>query len=166
MRISSITLMGSQTGIKGRLDARQKTMMQEPCNKPLQPQINHKRYNLLMHDFIASNALSVEQVQRVLSIVCQHLRFDPSGPATRSASMINKKRYNAIIEDLRAMQLPEKNVETILAALRNRLKFDPDDQTYNKWHLEYIHRKAAEMGVSTYAVMRSRNRKREDTKDT
>lgn len=136
----------------------------EPSIKPLQPQINHKRYNLLMHDLIDCGSLSIEQTQHVLRIVRQHLHFDPDGPARRSAAMINKKRYNAIIADLRALQMPDETIETVLAFLRDRLRFDPDDQRYNKWHMEYIHRKAAELGVSTYVAMGPRKQKR--TKST
>ena len=67
-------------------------------------------------------------------------------------SRLSKKRFDEIRDELVAASVPVDIIQTTLAVICKVLKFDPDDRSMSKRQMEYVKRKANELGVSTYAV--------------
>lgn len=77
---------------------------------------------------------------------------EPKGRPIRC--MLSRRRYDALSQRLRDIGLAPDVAESVLAALRDVMNFDPLESTAlcSRRHLEYVHRKAAELGTTTYVT--------------
>ena len=77
---------------------------------------------------------------------------------------LSRKRYDHVRAELETTGFSRDAIESILDILCRALNFDPSDKTPSERQKEYVHRKAKELGVSTYeagGAKRCYHRKRE-----
>lgn len=75
---------------------------------------------------------------------------DTQQPRKRINCFFSKKRLQGILDELSAAGFDEEAVNTTAAIICRVLDFDPNDHTRSDYQLNYIHKKAKELGVSTY----------------
>ena len=71
-------------------------------------------------------------------------------------SRLSRKRYEEIQSQLASLQFSPDSIQAFLDVMCKVLKFDPEDRSLSAYHKSYIHRRAAELGVSTYAASGSK----------
>lgn len=64
----------------------------------------------------------------------------------------SKKRYQDILHEMSSMGIDDRTIQLTADIICKVLGFDPDYHSRSSYQLEYIHKKAKELGVSTYVA--------------